>query len=99
MKVLEEVTAAATDSPAATALTASISTKQAQLDKLESRLNSIKDRLFADFRSEGTGGSCVLCGGNAVLCVGWIVFEGSNSILRVQIGTVCVGCWRSNTLL
>lgn len=75
MKVLEEVTAAATDSPAATALAASISTKQAQLDKLESRLNSIKDRLFADFRSEEVRGhrrACVRCGGNAVLCVGGI---------------------------
>ena len=50
MSALEAAASAAAESPEAAALTSSVSQKQQQLDKLESRLNSIKDRLFADFR-------------------------------------------------
>lgn len=50
VKTLEDVAAAAADTPEATALSTSISQKQQQLEKLEGRLNGIKDRLFADFR-------------------------------------------------
>ena len=47
---LEAAAAVAAESPEASALGSSISQKQQQLEKLESRLNGIKDRLFADFR-------------------------------------------------
>jgi hypothetical protein len=50
VKGLETAAAAAAESPEATALNTSISQKQQQLDKLEGRLNGIKDRLFAGFR-------------------------------------------------
>jgi hypothetical protein len=50
VKGLEAAAAAAAESPEVTALSASISQKQQQLDKLEGRLNGIKDRLFSDFR-------------------------------------------------
>lgn len=56
---LESAAAAAAESPEATALGSSISQKQQQLEKLESRLNGIKDRLFADFR---WGPWAVFCG-------------------------------------
>lgn len=50
VSALEEASTSAAESPEVTALNATISQKQQQLDKLESRLNGIKDRLFADFR-------------------------------------------------
>lgn len=56
VKGLETAAAAASESPEATALSTSISQKQQQLDKLEGRLNGIKDRLFADFRWGWAGG-------------------------------------------
>jgi hypothetical protein len=48
---LEAAAEAAAEVPEVAALSSAISKKQQQLEKLESRLNGIKDRLFADFRS------------------------------------------------
>lgn len=47
---LEAAAEAAAEVPEVSALSSAISKKQHQLAKLESRLNGIKDRLFADFR-------------------------------------------------
>lgn len=47
---LEQQASGAAESPEAASLTASLAAKRQELSKLEGRLNSIKDRLFADFR-------------------------------------------------